>query len=174
MRPASPSAPPAPAATAAPTPSVPSTAPQLRMRPTADDPFVHEVEVRYAETDQMGVVHHAGYLIYLEDARVVMLRECALPYSEVEASGVGLPVRHVEVRYRNSGLFEDKLLVSVWISRVRAASVTFGYEVHRKGEDGTPGDLLITASVELACMDLETRRARPFPDVLRTFFSGEA
>ena len=130
---------------------------------------MHEVEVRYAETDQMGVVHHANFLLYLEDARTFMLRDCALPYSEVEKAGVGLPVRNASVRYKSSGLFEDLLLVSCWIERTRAASVTFGYEVHRK-EDGQKGTHLLLAEIELACMDLETRRPRVFPEMLKSFF----
>ena len=138
-------------------------------RPTRDAPYVHEVEVRYAETDQMGVVHHANYLLYLEDACTMMLRECALPYSEVERAGIGLPVRTVSMKYTAPGLFEDVLLVSCWIERTRAAAVTFGYEVHRKENDGG-GALLLSAEVELACMDLKTRRPRVFPEMLKRFF----
>jgi acyl-CoA thioester hydrolase len=144
---------------------------ELCPRPTRERPYVHEVEVRYAETDQMGVVHHANYLLYLEDTRTFMLRDCALPYGDVERAGVGLPVRNVAVHYKSPGLFEDELLVSIWIERMRAASVTFGYEIHRK-ENGGPGTLILTAEVELACMDLETRKPRVFPDELRDFFCG--
>ena len=120
----------------------------------------------------MGVVHHANFLLYLEDARTSLLRDRGIPYSEVEREGVGLPIRNVHMRYKSPGLFEDDLLVSCWIERTRAASVTFGYEVHRK-EDGEPGTLLLTAELELACIDLKTRRPRVFPDSLKAFFLAE-
>ncbi|MEM6675276.1 MAG: thioesterase family protein [Planctomycetota bacterium] len=140
-----------------------------RSAPTRAEPYVHEVLVRYAETDQMGVVHHANFLLYLEDARTVMLRDLGLPYGEVERSGVALPVREVRLQYKSPALYEDVLRVSLWVERVRAASVTFGYEIHRsvEGEAGAP---LVSAQVELACMDLATRRPRVFPDELREIF----
>ncbi|MEM1448549.1 MAG: thioesterase family protein [Planctomycetota bacterium] len=129
--------------------------------------------MRYSETDQMGVVHHANYLRYLEDARTIMLRECALPYSDVERAGYGLPVRSVAMQYKSPGFFEDALVVACWIERTRAASVTFGYEIHRV-VDGERGPLLLTAEVELACIDLASRRARAFPDMLKRFFIADS
>lgn len=138
--------------------------------PSTPPPYVHRTQVRYAETDQMGVVHHANYLLYLEDARTAYLRHEGLPYGDIERTGVGLPVRNVDVRYRAPALYEDELAVTVRIERWRAASVTFAYEIVRERRgDGAPEDpapTLATATVELACMDLATRRPRPFPDVL--------
>lgn len=145
----------------------PSSAPA---RPTRERPYVRQVEVRYGETDQMGVVHHASYLLYLEDARTSLLREHSLPYREIERAGVGLPVRSVALQYRNPSLFEDTLSVSVWIDRTRAASVTFAYEIHRDEDDGSRTAIL-TAQVELACIDLETRRPRVFPESLKVFLA---
>lgn len=120
----------------------------------------------------MGVVHHANYLRYLEDARTHLLRERALPYGDIERTGVGLPVRSVALQYRSPAFFEDVLVVACWIERTRAASVTFGYEIHRR-VDGERGPLLMTAELELACIDLASRRPRPFPDELRSFFIEE-
>ena len=135
--------------------------------------YTHRIEVRYGETDQMGVVHHANYLLYLEEARTAFMRASAVPYGDVERSGVGLPVRSVALRYRNPALYEDTLRVDVWIEAVRAASLTFGYEVtceHRGGGQVVDGPLLIaTASVELACIDLDSKRPRTFPDQLARF-----
>ncbi|MEL6429031.1 MAG: thioesterase family protein [Planctomycetota bacterium] len=144
----------------APPPSAPGERPPER--------YAHRLEVRYGETDQMGVVHHANYLLYLEEARTAYMRALGLPYGDVERSGVGLPVRSVELRYRRPAFYEDRLRVDVWIERSRAASVTFGYEVLREPaeSDGGPPILLSNATVELACMDLATRSARPFPPEL--------
>jgi len=131
-----------------------------------DHAFRHRVRVRYGETDQMGVAHHANYLLYFEDARTAFMREESIAYGDVERTGVGLPVRRVDLRYRAPALYEDELEVLVWIDGSRAASITFGYEIVRvRRGDGAPEEppTLATAAIELACMDLETRRPRVFP-----------
>lgn len=125
-------------------------------------PFIQRVRVRYGETDQMGVVHHAAYLHYLEDARTAWLRALGLPYSALEATGVGLPVRRAEVRYRAPAKYEDELDVEVRLARMRGASATFVYRVTRV--DGTA---IVDAEVELACIDLVSGRPRLLPDELR-------
>lgn len=125
-------------------------------------PFSQRVRVRYGETDQMGVVHHAAYLHYLEDARTAWLRALGLPYSSIEARGIGLPVRRAELRYRAPARYEDELDVSVRLARLRGASATFAYVVTRS--DGTP---IVDAEVELACIELATGRPRLLPDELR-------
>lgn len=130
--------------------------------------YAHEATVRYAETDQMGVCHHANFLLFLEDARTAMLRAHGLPYGELERRGVGLPVRRVDVRYVTPAFYEDVLLVHVWIERHRAASMTFGYEIGRENEGGG-SDVVARATVELACIDLASRRPQVFPDELRAF-----
>ena len=131
--------------------------------------FEHDVTVRYSETDQMGVVHHANYLLYCEDARTAMMRARGLPYGELERSGVGLPVRQADLRYRAPALYEDDLRVKVRIEAWRAASMTFAYSIERLGP-GEPA-LLVTATIELACIDLETKRPKVFPEELRAFLA---
>lgn len=135
--------------------------------------YEHDVSVRYSETDQMGVAHHANFLLYLEDARTAMMRSWGLPYGELEKRGIGLPVRRLEVRYKTPAFFEDRLHVTVGIESHRAASMTFGYAILRAAEDGQGGDrvTVATATVELACIDLATKRPRVFPDELREFLS---
>ena len=132
--------------------------------------FTHPATVRYAETDQMGVCHHANFLLYLEDARTAMMAERAVPYGELEKTGVGLPVRQVHVRYKSPAFYEDRLLVEVWIERMRSASVTFGYEIRREDPGGPM--VLATAEIELACMDMGSRKPRIFPAELRAAFRG--
>ena len=96
----------------------------------------HRLSVRYAETDQMGVVHHASYLVYLEEARTAYMASLGASYGELERSGVGLAVRRAEVRYRAPARYEDELLVRTRVVRVGAASVTFDYEVERPRDGG--------------------------------------
>jgi len=126
--------------------------------------FEHRLKVRYAETDQMGVVHHANYLLYLEEARTEYMEHLGCPYPAVEARGIGLPVRRVELRHRAPAFYGEELAVTVRVERLRAASVTFAYEV-RRSADGAP---LADGSVELACVALDGgRRPRSLPDDLR-------
>lgn len=151
------------------------TNPDSDSGPRADAPrqFTHEAIVRYAETDQMGVAHHANFLLYLEDARTAMLRAYGLPYGELERRGVGLPVRRAEIRYRTPAFYEDVLLVHVWIAKHRAASMTFQYAIEREDEGGG-STLVASAEVELACVDLSTRRPQVFPDDLVQFIDRHA
>ena len=119
----------------------------------------------------MGICHHANFLLFLEDARTAMMAERGAPYSEVEKAGIGLPVRQVQIRYKSPAFYEDRLAVEVWIAAMRSASVTFGYEITRL-EGGQP-KTLATAEIQLACMDLKTRKPKIFPESLRQAFGGQ-
>ena len=127
-------------------------------------PYEHRLTVRYGETDQMGVAHHANFLLYMEEARTAMMKARGCSYRELEESGYGLPVRKAQVRYRASALYEDELLVRTRITGTRAASVTFEYEIVRVSDD----ELLATGMTELACvrLDSESRKPVPLPEVL--------
>jgi acyl-CoA thioester hydrolase len=134
-------------------------------------PGPHElpIRVRYAETDQMGIVHHAGYLLYLEEGRLALMRHLGFPYDEVERRGFGMAVRKVEVRYRAAAVFGDELVVRTWVERFRGASILYRYEVARRGDDA----LLATGSAEVACVLLRDGfRPAPLPDDIRTALEG--
>lgn len=126
-------------------------------------PYEHRVKVRYGETDQMGVVHHANHLLYLEEARTEYMIRLGCPYAEVERAGVGLPVRRLDVRYRGPALYGDELAVEVTVEDVRAASIRFGYRLWRVGDGAAVAD----STVELACVNLADRRPRMLPEDLR-------
>jgi acyl-CoA thioester hydrolase len=129
-------------------------------RPPA--PFVHRLRTRYGETDQMGRIHHANFLLYLEEARTRMLADAGVPYGELERQGVGLVVRSVELRYRAAARFDQELAIEVRVDSLRGASLTLGYEV-RCGEER-----LVSATTQLACVDLRSEPAavRPLPEEL--------
>ncbi|MGD2017545.1 MAG: thioesterase family protein [Planctomycetota bacterium] len=155
-----------------PDPHLPPTTPELDERGRGEDVgFVHEVQVRYGETDQMGVAHHGSYLIYLEEARTGLMRAHGTPYGEVERSGIGLPVRNITLKYRAPAFYEDRIQVECWVSALRSASVSFSYEVYRTELDGSRAHLL-SAVVELACVDLQTRRPRVMPEGLHGAFAA--
>jgi acyl-CoA thioester hydrolase len=128
------------------------------------------VRVRYAETDQMGVVHHGSYILYLEEARTRMMAEDGHSYAQLERAGIGLAVRRVELRYRMAAYYEDELRIRTRVERVRGASVLLSYELRRGADD----ELVAEASTELACVDLKQRPSRPLllPEGLRAVFEA--
>ncbi|MFT5155434.1 MAG: acyl-CoA thioester hydrolase, partial [Planctomycetota bacterium] len=123
-----------------------------------------------SETDQMGVVHHANYLLYLEEARTSWMRELGCPYHELEASGIGLPVRRADLRYLSPARYEDELVVRTTIVGMRGASVRFAYEVHELESSRA----ILTGEIELACVNLGQSPPRPrlLPDDLRARFEA--
>ena len=131
--------------------------------------YRHGVKVRYGETDQMGVVHHANHLLYFEEARTEYMAHLGCSYRALEAGGVGLPVRRADLRYRNAAFYEDELEVHVSVGRVGAASVTFEYRLHRPADDARIAD----GTIELACVDLGDRKPRMLPDELRGVLASE-
>lgn len=127
-------------------------------------PHEHRLRVRYSETDQMGVVHHSSYLVYLEEGRLALMRALGFPYDEVERRGFGMAVRSVEVRYRAAARYGDELYVHTTIERLRGASILYGYEVERVSD----GERLASGTVEVACLSLRDGfRPVPVPDDIR-------
>ena len=130
-----------------------------------DEPYhEHRLRVRYAETDQMGVVHHMNYLQYFEESRTTLMRDRGCSYAELERRGWTLPVRNVVVRYRSPAYYEDELAIRTRVGRIRAASLTFESEVVRVSD----GTLIAVGEVELACLrkDSAERRPAPLPEEL--------
>src|SRR5262245_44320518 len=106
---------------------------------------VHRLRVRYAETDQMGVVHHANYLLYLEESRTRFMAERGCSYAELERRGIGLPVRKLELRFRKPAYYDECLLVRTHVEKLGAASITFASEVVRESD----GEGLASGKIEL-------------------------
>jgi len=122
------------------------------------------LRVRYAETDQMGVVHHASYLVYLEEGRTALMRQLGFPYDEVERRGYGMAVRKVELRYRVAARYGDLVRVLTWVEGFRGASIQYRTEIRRESDE----ELLATGAAEVACLALrEDFRPRPLPDDIR-------
>ena len=90
------------------------------------------VRVRYAETDQMGVVYHSNYLIWFEVGRVELMRQMGLTYKEMEREdGCGIAVVEVNCRYRSPARYDDDLIVRTRVMGARGPVIKFGYEVVR-------------------------------------------
>jgi acyl-CoA thioester hydrolase len=89
------------------------------------------VRVRYAETDQMGVVYHSNYLIWFEVGRVEFIRQLGLNYKLMEEEGCGIAVVDVHVRYRAPARYDDELLIETRLLVARGAVIRFGYRILR-------------------------------------------
>jgi len=129
-------------------------------------PEPHELRlpVRYAETDQMGVVHHASYVVWMEEGRTALMSTLGFPYDEVERRGFAMAVRQLDVRYREPARYGDEILVRTTVERFRSASILYVYEMIRASD----GRLLASGSAEVACLDLNKGwRPAQLPDDIR-------
>jgi len=100
---------------------------------------VAEVEVRYAETDQMGVVHHSHYLVWFELARTRLCSESGYHYADIEQMGYLLSVIDCQLSFRRSALYGDHVEVAAWVEKMTSRTLLFGYEVTRGGESLATG-----------------------------------
>jgi acyl-CoA thioester hydrolase len=106
------------------------------------------VRVNYSETDQMGVVYHANYLVWFERARTELLRENGLAYMALEQQGVYLAVSEVHARYLAPARYDDLIRVRCWVRDLASRRVTFGYAV----EHAERGTLLATGETALVSL----------------------
>ncbi len=127
-------------------------------------PEVSEIQVRvnYSETDQMGVVYHARYLVWLDVARTEHLRHAGMSYRDLEAAGLRLAVSEVAIRYRQPARYDDPVRVRCWVRDVASRRVDFGYAV----EHAQQGRLLATAFTSLLALDRAMTPTR-LPDAVR-------
>jgi acyl-CoA thioester hydrolase len=89
--------------------------------------FSHDIRVRFAETDAMGVMHHSSYVAFLEETRVEFLRALGRPYGELRAEGFELAVLELVLQYRQSARFEDVIRVYTRVRSMRGASFQMDY-----------------------------------------------
>ncbi|MGB7220346.1 MAG: thioesterase family protein [Vicinamibacterales bacterium] len=126
------------------------------------------VRVRYAETDKMGVVYYANYLVWFEVGRTDLLRSAGWSYREMEADGYVLPVVEVACVYRQPARYDDELEVRTVGSLISPVRVEFQYEVVRAADQVT----LATGRTTHAALDNEGRPRR-LPERVRTLFEKE-
>ena len=123
------------------------------------------LDVRYYETDQMGIVHHSNYVRYFECGRTAMLKEVGLPIEKIEEAGVMLPVVSVECRYKTPAKLGDTLRIVTAVDEVPRAKLVIRNEVYN------PQDQLVCqGSVVLGFIDASTRRPVRCPEMLVKIF----
>lgn len=131
----------------------------------------HQVRVRYAETDQMGIVYYANYLVWFELGRVELLRSLGLAYSQLEKEHECiLPVVEATCRYRSPAKYDDEILIETHPAMLRGSVLKFAYRILRKGADGMEPKLLAEGeTVHVVCDDQLKRKALPehYADALR-------
>ncbi len=126
-----------------------------------------EIRVRYAETDQMGVVYHSHYLVWCEIGRTDLIRRLGTPYAELERQGVMLAVVDASIRYHAAARYDDLVRVRTRLSGVRSRSITFDYTV----ELVESGRKLVTARTILASLNGEGKLVA-LPAALRSLLEN--
>ncbi|MFD6442382.1 acyl-CoA thioesterase [Peribacillus sp. NPDC060186] len=123
----------------------------------------NEIEVRYAETDQMGVVYHANYLIWMELGRTKLINDLGFYYADMEAVGILSPVMDIQASYKIPVRYGDKVKIKTWIEKYDGLRVIYRYEIIN-GEN----EVLATGQSSHVCVKKDTFRPisikRMFPD----------
>ncbi|HHY20909.1 MAG TPA: acyl-CoA thioesterase [Bacilli bacterium] len=117
---------------------------------------VVEVEVRYKETDQMGVVHHSNYLVWFEIARTRLFKELGFEYAKMEETGYLIPVTAADLAYKHPAKYGETVTVTAWIESYNGIRIVYGYEV--KNQDGIQ---CVTGTTTHVCVKKENFKPIP-------------
>lgn len=122
-----------------------------------------EIEVRYAETDQMGVVYHANYIIWMELGRTSLIKELGFNYAEMEKDGIISPVMDIQASYKKPLRYGDTAKVKTWIEEYDGLRVVYGYEILT-----ADGEIAVTGESKHVCVKKDSFRPisikRKYPD----------
>jgi len=122
--------------------------------------FETNIRVRYAETDQMAYVYYGNYPMYLEVARVEMLRSLGFTYKGFEEIGIMLPVVDLFIKYFKPALYDDLLRIKITVKKIPSSKIVFDYEIYNE-----KNDLLTTAITTLVFISKETRKICRPPEI---------
>lgn len=127
------------------------------------EPHVFRHRVRFRECDPMGIAYHVHYLDWFEYARTEALRHLGVPYKDIADSGITLPVTHLEIDYKESARYDEKIRVeTVALLSPSTVRIACHYRVLRDADDR----LLATGRVDLCFFDPERGRPVPAPDMV--------
>jgi len=119
------------------------------------------IRVRYAETDQMGVVHHGNYAQYLELARCDWLEQFGTSYKSMEESGVMLPVYEMNFKFKRPAKFDDILRVETTLIKMPDVKIEFNYKIYNQHQE-----LLSTAYTVLVFVGINSRKPMKCPSYI--------
>src|SRR5687768_7337075 len=128
--------------------------------------------VRYAETDQMGVVYHTHYLVWCEIARTDYIRQLGSSYAALEKDGLLLAVADASIRYAASAKYDDLITVEASLQRAQSRLLTFDYSIYR--DEPQPRQLLATATTRLIALTPEGAPRQIPHDLLEKFKHANA
>lgn len=120
------------------------------------------LRVRYAETDQMGVVYHGNYAQYFEMGRVEWLRNKGISYKSMEEKGIMLPVVSLTMNYKRPARYDDELTVRTIFKNLESVKIEFDYEIYNQSNE-----LLTIGSSALVFVDVKTGRPTLPPDYIK-------
>lgn len=126
-----------------------------------------EIRVRYAEVDQMGVLHHSRYWVYFEMGRTELLRSQGLNYRDIEAAGCLLVIVRCSAKFHAPARYDDELVLETTLTNLGRAKIEHSYQLRRKSD----GALLATAETTLAAVDRDGRVIE-VPAVIRKTGAG--
>lgn len=129
--------------------------------------FEFNVRVRYAETDQMGVVYHGNYAQYFEMGRVEWLRAIGVSYNEMEKNGVMLPVVSLSINYKKPARYDDLLRVKTIFKSQESVKIEFDYEIYNE-----VNELLTTGYSMLVFVNMKTGKPVVPPDYIKEKLIG--
>ena len=140
---------------------------QKRRILASHDSVVFPVRVRYFETDQMGIVHHANYPVWFEAARSEYCRVHDIDYRGMEANGLALPVVELNVRYLSAAHYEDELNIRAKVVECRRSLLRIQYSVDREGK------LLATGDTLQILIERASGRPQSFaPEIVKRFLAA--
>ncbi|UCZ51586.1 acyl-CoA thioesterase [Bacillus shivajii] len=111
------------------------------------------VPVRYAETDQMGVVYHANYLVWCEIGRTKLIEDLGFKYADMEKDGVLSPVTNINLNYKHPAKYPEQVTIKTWIEKYTGIRVMYGYEILNEA-----GKVCVDGTSEHVCVDANTFR----------------
>lgn len=117
--------------------------------------------VRYAETDQMGIVYYGNYAQYLELGRVEWLRALGVTYKQMEAEGLMLPVISLQIHYKKPALYDDLITVETTLKKKPGVKIEFDYKIYNQSQQ-----LLAEAHTALAFIAIHSRKPVTCPDYI--------
>ncbi|OYQ45203.1 acyl-CoA thioesterase [Flavobacterium aurantiibacter] len=121
----------------------------------------YETRIRYAETDQMGVVYHGNYAVFFEIGRVEWLRSLGISYKWMEDNGIMLPVVSLTMNYKKPARYDDEITVTTFFESLSNVKIEFSYEIRNESND-----LLTTGSSILVFVDKLTGRPTQPPSYI--------
>jgi acyl-CoA thioester hydrolase len=148
------------------------------MRTQMDDQpcieHITNIRVRYADTDQMGMVYYAKYFEYFEVARTELLRACGLPYAEIEAAGFWLPVSEASARYLRAAKYDDLLRIIAKMPAIVSPRLDIRYEIYLDATDELIAEGATTLVFVSSATGKPTRPPKIYRDAIDHLISHES